>query len=320
MTGLAAERNRCAVCRETAPLGLTVCSECGGTSASVADRLLFIDPPSSTLERSALGDQLSQLIGTTVEQAHIRAATRGDKALIRLPSGAVEPVTQWLGSEGIPTRSVLASRGWAALPTTFVATLVAVLVAGGIAAVISDRWMLLVTLLFTALLVRSAVGGLTRPVIGDAPEALPPALPGYLELIRTTAELRSGHGRELAAALARAGRSVAGPGAEFPVPAELRSEVNEVLAAAAEAARDLALLDESFEAFDQRQDGAAVETWRKGRDELAAARERLTTYLLEATGLVGRLQGMSADAFDSAGERLRELTRELREVVEKHNS
>ena len=58
-----------------------------------------------------------------------------------------------------------------------------------------------------------------------------------------------------------------------------------------------------------------MEGWRAGRDHVYGARARLQTYLLEATGLVGRVQGLSADAFDSAGERLRELTRELHEAM-----
>lgn len=305
----------CAVCREPTPLGLVVCSDCGGTSRLVADRLLFVDPPSPAHERATLSTQLASLVGPSSDRAELRAASRGEKALVRLPAGTVDQVIQHLGSAGISTRAVPARRAWTAVPTAFVATLVAVLIAGGIAGALADRWMFLATPLFAVMLFRSAVRGLSQPVVGDAPTAWPPALDGYVTLVRATAELHQGNARELTAALVRAGRNVAGAGAELPAPANVQSELNEVLHAAAEAAHDLELLDESLECFDQRQNGAAIESWRKGRDEVRQARERLAAYLLEATGLVGRLQGLSADAFDSAGERLREFTRELREAI-----
>ena len=108
---------------------------------------------------------------------------------------------------------------------------------------------------------------------------------------------------------------MAGPDAEFPVASSLSVELDAVLGTAAEAARDVAVLDETLESFANRENGAAVENWLAGRDHVASARARLETYLLEATGLVGRLQGLGADAFDSAGERLRELTRELRDAI-----
>lgn len=315
MTASTVAQNTCAVCLRPAALGLVVCPDCGGTSLAIADRLLFMNPPASAPERAALTDRLASLLGPAIDRDQLRAASRGEKALVRLPAGAVDQVTEWLGTEGISTRAVLARRAWAAVPFTFAATLAAVLVAGAVAGTLADRWMFLATPLFAGLLLRSGVRGLARPMVGDTPEASPPPLDGYLALLRATAELRPGHARDLTAALVRAGRSVAGAGAEFPVPSNVQSELNEVLGAAAEAASDLELLDESLECFDQRQNGAAIETWRKGRDELRQARERLAAYLLEATGLVGRLQSLNADAFDSAGERLRELTRELREAM-----
>lgn len=310
----------CAVCRNPTVFGLTVCPDCGGTGPAVADRLLFIDPPASANERAALAERLAVLTGHTVERDHLRAASRGEKALLRLPSATAERVTDWLGAEGIPTRGVLARRAWASVPFSFAATLAAVVVAGAVAGALANGWMLLATPLFAGLLLRSAVRGQVTPAIGDVREPEPAALEGYLAVLRATAELDDGAARELLAALVRAGRSVAGPAAQFPVPSNVQPELNEVLSAAADAARDLEVLDQSLQCFDQRQNGDAVGTWRQGRDELRQARERLAAYLLEATGLVGRLQSLSADAFDSAGERLRELTRELREAMAEHGS
>jgi len=309
------ESSPCAVCGRPSPLGLVVCPDCGGTTPPVADALLFIDPHDAPDGHAILRDRLAGIAGPGVPQEWLRAASRGEKALIRLPAGGAHPVNTWLANQGIPTRSVLARRAWAALPAAFLATLAAVLVAGAIAGAIYSAWMFLATPLFLYLLLRSAARNVTQPILGGDRVVAVPALAGYDALLQATTELRPGSARDLAASLARAARSVAGPDAEFPVAPALSVELDAVLGTAAEAARDVAVLDETMESFSNRENGAAVESWRVGRDQVQGARARLETYLLEATGLVGRLQGLGADAFDSAGERLRELTRELREVM-----
>ena len=310
----ALESPPCAVCRRPAPLGLVVCPECGGTAGSISTALLFVDPHDAPDGRD-LRDHLADIAGAGVSQDMLRAAARGERALVRLPAASAESVNAWLAEQGIPTRAVVAGRAWAALPVAFLATLMAVLLAGTLAGAIYSAWMFLATPLFLYLLVRSASRGVATPILGDQPVVAMPALAGYDALLLATLELRPGAARTLAASLARAARSVAGPDAEFPVATALSIELDAVLAAAASAARDVALLDETIESFAGRDNGEALEGWRAGRDQVLAARARLESYLLEATGLVGRVQGLSADAFDSAGERLRELTRDLREAI-----
>lgn len=304
----------CAICQRPAPLGLVVCPDCGGTTGALADTLLFIDPQAPN-DHTALYDRLADIAGPGVRRDWLRAVSHGEKALIRLPSVGAPPVNAWLGEQGIPTRNVVARRAWAALPVAFLATLIAVLIAGLLAGASYSAWMFLATPLYLYLMVRAATRSVAQPILGDSRSVAIPALCGYDALLQATLELHSGPARQLAASLARAARGVAGPDAEFPVAPALSVELDAVLGAAAGAARDVALLDETIESFAGRGDGDAVEGWRAGRDHVYAARARLQTYLLEATGLVGRVQGLSADAFDSAGERLRELTRELHEAM-----
>ena len=314
MNAAVVESPPCAVCTRPSPLGLVVCPDCGGTTPPLADALLFVDPQDSNGGYTDLRDRLVDVLGPGVPQDWIGAAVRGEKALVRLPGGGADAVNAWLADQGIPTRTVVARRAWAALPFAFLATLAAGLVAGMLAGAIYSAWMLLATALFLCLLVKSAARSVAQPILGCDRIASVPALAGYDALLRATTELRRGAARDLAASLVRAARSVAGPDAEFPVAPALSVELDAVLATAAEAARDVAVLDETMESFANRENAAAVESWLAGRDQVQGARSRLESYLLEATGLVGRIQGLSAEAFDSAGERLRELTRELREA------
>lgn len=305
----------CAVCGRPSPLGLVVCPDCGGTSPQVADALLFIQPVNAAGSSAALGRRLAELLGAGTSEALIAAASRGEQALVRVPGDAADPVSNWLAGQGIPTHAVPASRAWAALPTAFLATLAAVLVAGGLAGALYSTWLLLSTALFLYLLATSAARNAARPLVGSERVISSPALAGYDALLKAASALPASRARDLAASLARAARGVAGPDAAFPVASSLCVELDAVLATAAEAARDVAVLDETMESFADREGGASSDSWLAGRDHVIASRSRLESYLLEATGLVGRLQGLGADAFDSAGERLRELNRELREVM-----
>jgi hypothetical protein len=135
--------------------------------------------------------------------------------------------------------------------------------------------------------------------------------------VRVIADLPGGAARDLAVDLCQSARSVLGSGPDG-IPVALRRTFDELLPTAAQAAADLSALDQTLADFEARgrAGDALPESWDRGLVELRASRARLAGYLLEVTGLVGRLQGMSADGLSSAGARLRELTRELRSGVE----
>jgi hypothetical protein len=90
------------------------------------------------------------------------------------------------------------------------------------------------------------------------------------------------------------------------------ASLDALLPVAAQAAADLAMLDDTLDRLDATPNAAGQPTIRKAIPELQAARARLAEYLLEATGLVSRLQGASADALTSAGARLHELADDFR--------
>jgi hypothetical protein len=310
--GAAAPSAACVVCGQSS-WGLPVCADCGGTSPSVADTLLFID--AAAPGAGSLAPRVAELAHWGLPDHALDAAAHGQRALLRLPGAAVESSTQWFTGQDIPTRVVRARRAWSALPLAFFATLGAVLVSGTLAGTYYSGWMLVSTALLASLLLASAVRGIARPILGEQAPGRGRALAGYDALLEATIALSPSAGRDLACSLLRAARPVAGPAPEFPAGPGLAAEVDGVLDAAAEAARDLVLLDETMQSFAERDGSVEVEGWHAGRAQVLASRDRLEAYLLEATGLVGRIQGLGADAFDAAGERLRELTRELREAM-----
>jgi hypothetical protein len=171
-------------------------------------------------------------------------------------------------------------------------------------------WALFVlTPVFVAVVGWSAMRGIAKPVYSDVVEReVPPAL------VRALAELPSGEAREITAELSQAAREVLSPDARRELSPGLVRTLEELLPIAAAAALDLAALDQSISDFESRSRGgdAVPETFSRGLAEMHAARTKVSLYLLEVTGLVGRLQGMSADGLSSASTRLRELISDLK--------
>jgi len=300
----------CLVCGRSEPLGLPVCAACGGTREDVADQLLFVLPPREPHRRRQLRARLAALTGRPSRSEALDSTARGLRALARIPAAAAPEVVARLEDQGVTVHATRADRSWAAIPLSFIFLLAGAAGAGLMAGLRGSVGFLVLTPVFTALIAWSAARGVRSPVYPDQAERGAPPV-----LVKVLAELPPGQARDLIAELSQAARKILTPESRLELPAGLLRTFDELLPTAAEAATDLAALDRTLADFETRgRDGAALpDTWRQGRMELQQCRARLAGYLLEVTGLVGRLQGMSADGLSSASARLRELVRELRE-------
>lgn len=302
----------CLLCGHEDPLGLALCADCGGTAPAVADRLVFVMPTSRRRERRELRNRIATLLDLPQRIEPLDAASRGLRALARVPGPTAPALIKRLEEAGIPAGEVMSRRAWASVPLSFLLLAAAALGAGVWAGMSRSTPFLFLTTPFIALLIGSAVRRVAEPLYPREPGSLPS--PGFAAVFRVLVELPAGPGRDLLADLARAARRVGGPGAGLDPRLVARLEA--LLPEAASAARDLAMLDESLVRFSPRAGPAAPpDALRRGLDDLRRVRVRLEAYLLEATGLVGSMQSLGADAVDSAGDRLMELTAELRADV-----
>lgn len=307
MTGAVAT-TACLVCGRPEPLGMTVCPSCGGARSDVADQLLFVLPTGVRARRLAIREQLAVLTGQPARSEAVESVSLGLRALARVPGASAPEIVARLEDEGIRVTATRADRAWAAVPISFTFLLALAAAAGLLAGLQGPRILLALTALFVALTGWSAVRGVARPIYSDAAErAVPPALIGAL------AELPGGQARDITAELSQAAREVLSPEGRAELSSELVQTLEELLPVAAAAARDLSALDQSISDFESRSRGEdpLPASFTRGLVELHEARTKLSLYLLEVTGLVGRLQGMSAEGLTSAGTRLAELTREL---------
>ena len=303
----------CLVCGRSEPLGLPVCPSCGGTSEGVADRLLFVLPPREPERRRVLLARLASLTGRPSRSEAVDATSRGLRALARIPAAAAPEVVARLEDQGVPVHATRADRSWAAVPISFLFLLTAAAAAGLLAGLRGSIGFLILTPVFVLLMVRSAARNVRAPIYPDLPERTAPPV-----LVKALAELPPGQSRDLIAELSKATREILSPESMLELPPALIRTFEELLPTAAAAAMDLSALDRTLRDFENRaRDGGVLPgSWQQGRAELERSRTRLAGYLLEVTGLVGRLQGMSSDGLSSAGARLRELLRELKTGVE----
>lgn len=309
----AALTSRCLVCGRHDALGLPVCAACGGTSPEVADQLVFVLPEARGGRFDRLRERIAALTGRPAQSEAVEAAARGLRALARVPGSAAPEVVARLEDEGLTVLTSRADRAWAAVPLPFVFLVAMAAAAGVLAGLQGATVFLALTPPFAVLLLLSAVRGVRRPLYEAHLDRAAPRV-----LVRAISDLPPGQARDLVVDLCQAARVIAAYGPPGDIPASLRRTLDELLPTAAQAAADLAALDQTLADFEARGRGGdpLPETWQQGLVEIRRSRSRLAGYLLEVTGLVGRLQGMSGDGLSSAGARLRELTRELRSGVE----
>jgi len=301
--------DQCLVCGATDPLGLAVCPDCGGTDPSVADRLIFVLPASRRRERRAQRERLAVLTGRTPRAEAVDATVRGLRALAMVPAASAGAVALRLGAEGITANAVRPARTWAAVPLSFWLLVAAATVAGLQAGRVGPPSLLLLTPLFTATLIWSAIRSVRRPLHPAVLPSCRAVLPSAL--LRALIHLPPGLARDHLADLAQIARRVLEE--SEGLPSVMADQVRELMPVAAQAARELDQLERTFTDFSVRTRGPGdlPADFQRALEELHVARGRLIGYLLEVTGLVGRLQGLSAEGLDSAGERLAELTRDL---------
>ena len=299
----------CLVCGKPEPLGMTVCPACGGAREAVADQLLFVVPSRVRSNRERIRARLAAITGHPLRSEAVESASLGLRALARVPAASAPEIVARLEDEGITVTATRADRAWAAVPISFTFLLAAGAAAGILAGLQGQYALLALTPVFVTLMGWSAMRGVATPVYPDAADReVPPAL------VRALAELPPGQAREIAAELSQAAREVLAPDSRNELSPGLVRTIEELLPVAADAALDLAALDQSISDFESRSrgDDAVPDAFRRGLKEMLEVRTRVSLYLLEVTGLVGRLQGMSADGLSSASTRLRELTADLK--------
>ncbi len=313
----------CPLCGTVDEIGLGVCPSCAG-GAGRADTLLFIRTPSVATERRELQGKLAQPLAGSLRGGDLRDVLNGLRPLVRLPAESAPGAVARLAERGIPVAAVPMRRAWTQLPASFAAVLMAVFVAGLLAALVAHPPMLWLTPTFAVLLLLLGVRRLQSPVPGGrGGSRLTLPAKANAAVRDTLSHLGPGPARDLLTDVVSMGAGLYSRSDTSGGP-DVAEPLAELLGSACEVAVDLGDLDESLTILDGKvpaqaaADGSAEDAdWIALQTRATRARDGLARQLLETLAVLGRAR-ISAASGEPVGERLRRVADELETDLATH--
>src|SRR6266550_4367852 len=304
-----ADRARCVLCRTPEPFGIGVCPRCARRAAGGDDVLVFLEWTTPGPARRAVREALEERIGTGVSAATRDSAAGGERPLLRVPAEAGARVVELLEAQGLPARTESRTDSWRAqVPSPIVVLAGVVAAVGAVAGLAAAAPVLLVTSPAVAVGLVTLAAALRRAPVWNPWSTRPSTLPAGAEraAVRALAALPAGAARALLTDLLRRAGAVTTTG-------EGASQLDQLVIAACDAARDLAALEQHLGAFDARRDrlADAPPGWLDALSRCERGRDLLTQRLLEASAALSNWQAGAAQVDGS--ERLAELVRDLGE-------
>ncbi len=306
----------CLLCGADEPLGLGLCSGCAGAAPQALDRLVLVDPPTSSIEREHTHTRLKALTGTIATPQALDAASRGHRAVARVPLAGSERVLERLAAEGISAR--IARNAWAPLPTSLYGVAGLMVAAGWVAGTLVAPPLLWFSPILSAVILLEAQRQVRQPLL--ATPGTRGALTGAARdrLALTVSQLPAGTALTLLADLARNAQSVLARLADQP-SSSIRDEVEELVIHACDAATDLAELEDSLERLEKQRARPGNRTsgnWFGSVAKAERSRDALVQRLLDAITMLGeaRLRAFEATAADT--DRLSTLSLQMKADVQ----
>jgi predicted Ser/Thr protein kinase len=312
----AVSRERCVLCGAIDVLDTAVCPSCTSGARS-ADAFVVLTPPQASAERERQLDALAALLGDDADAGTLAAVASGTRPLMRVPMSARDRVIEVLSRRGLRARVFPERELWRALPDGFRVLVGTVVVAGTITGVVAVPMLAVTTVPFALLLVAGGLMSLRRPALSAERQASSLSDRIRSRIIETFGELPAGPARSLLADVVRRGRGVRRALALREDTSGTATTVDDLLAAACSASRDLAALDESLTQFDReraRDDGDA--RWLDGLVECERTRDAAVQRLLDAVTVLGQLDAQAIRGTDDVSARLGELVAELESDVQ----
>ena len=279
------ELGSCVLCNGPDTLHLAVCLDC---ASRTGDGLVFVRQSIRKAERARVVERLHGILPPGVEWEAFDLAAKGYLPLASVPLAATEPVFKAFAHAGLPTHVIPKRWGVAAIPPGLGLVLLSVLMVGALVGLVTGQPIFFGSPFYAALLWLLAQLRLRRPAAfrgkGDA------WLPRDVEerLVTALMSLPTGTPRALLSDAVRLGRilweraAVTGDG-------DIVADTSELLALAADAATDLARVEEAGRVMaSQRSEGATARVTGPGALEaIEASRRRLHDLLLDAVRAMG---------------------------------
>jgi len=304
----------CLSCGSSDTFGMSPCPECGGTRPRNADTLVFVVPPAKRKDRLAVALDLAGLSPHPVSHADLQQATRGRRALVRIPARRAASVVRHLTARNIPAQAVPKAHAWAAVPLPLYALAGAIVVVGSLAGMLALPALLWTSPVVAGLLVIGGHRTAHTPILRAAHDGagkLPHELAS--RVTRTLAVLGPGATRRMVADIVTLGRAVL---ADLPATdgtGDERATIVELLAHVSDVAEDLANVERALTALETHRDRFAADParWLDALSRCERAHDRRVQQLLDVLSILARLKAQGTISDATAQEEFAELTRRL---------
>ena len=283
------EGEACVLCTGPDTLHLGVCLDC---ASRTGDGLVFVRQSSRKAERARVIERLHGILPPGVDWEAFDLAAKGYLPLASVPLVAAEQVFGAFAHESVPTHVIPKRWGVAPVPPGLGLLLLSVLMVGGLVGLLTGNPLFLLSPLYAGLLWILAQIHLRRPAACGA--KIDPWLPRDVEerLVTALVSLPAGAPRTLLSDAVHLGRLL-WERARATGDADIVEDTSELLALAAEAATDLARVEEAGRVMASQRGGtattaAAADPTRTGALEaIEASRQRLHDLLLDAVRAMG---------------------------------
>ena len=279
------EIGSCVLCNGPDTLHLEVCLDC---ASRTGDGLVFVRQSIRRAERARVVERLRGILPPGVEWEAFDLAAKGYLPLASIPLPAAGQALGAFAHESVPTHVIPKRWGVAPIPPGLVLVLLSVLIVGAVVGLVSGNLLFLASPLYAGLLWLLAQLHLRRPAACRGKSG--PWLPRDVEerLVTALMSLPVGTPRTLLSDAVRLGRllweraAVTGDG-------DIVEDTSELLALAADAATDLARIEEAGRVMaSQSSEGAGAHVTGPGAlAAIEASRQRLHDLLLDAVGAMG---------------------------------
>ena len=279
------EIGSCVLCNGPDPLDLAVCLDC---ASRTGDGLVFVNQTIRKAERARIIERLHGILPPGAEWEAFDLASKGHLPLASVPLSAAKQVFEAFANESVPTQVIPKRWGVAPIPPGLGLVLLSVLMVGPLVGLLSGNLLFLTSPLYAGLLWILAQFHLRRPAAcGGTSE---PWLPHDVEerLVTALVSLPAGTPRTLLSDAVRLGRLL-WERAEVTGDVDVVEDTSELLALAADAATDLARVEEAGRVMaNQKAEGAAADGTRPGAIEaIELSRRRLHDLLEDAVRSMG---------------------------------
>ena len=308
----------CMICGAPDPLGLSLCVNCGGGNAALADTAIFIRPASKVLEKNKLIKKLATLFSVPVSAKGLNDVVAGVRALLRIPSHNINQVVSALAKQSITAYAIPQKNSLQAMPREFWILMFGMLIIGmGSDWITRPFWLIWITPAIVAGLLIITYFSFQKPLLQASRDQV---LPDEIEniVISTITRIEGKTANQLFSDIAWNANRIFSHFPQVALQQERMSKfLQTLMSSAAQAVMQLDGVDQNLQRFEKQrmQFKTLPQDWVQTVAATEKNRDALVQLLLETNATLASLN-QSALSGESIDQQLKQINQDIHAEVE----